>query len=347
MNLYLLFDYDALDRLITFSTPTQKITYVYDASNRRLAKTTYSRNENEWKLEHTFRYLYQGSKEIGTYDEQGRITELRVLGQSSFGTEIGATVAIELRGKAYAPVTDSRGSIVGLIKAKDNISFETYRYSPFGEEQVFDQSGTYIEQALNPWRYASKRKDVETGLIYFGHRYYDPEIGRWLTADPAGFADGMNLYVFNHNNPLRYIDKDGCFAFLIPMVMIAFGTEVVITTTTVYAIAGTITGAALGYGVYEGLKYLDHRVNESSYGCKLANEAVDVEEKKKRHNGDQQAIIDLVKESGKKGITNEDADILLDLSNEYGFPSRDDRGKDHWVGGEHIHIGGRHVPIQN
>ncbi len=44
-----------------------------------------------------------------------------------------------------------------------------------------------------------------------------PTIGRWLTPDPLGFADGPNLYTFVHNQPFAYIDPDGQFAFLIPL----------------------------------------------------------------------------------------------------------------------------------
>jgi uncharacterized protein RhaS with RHS repeats len=122
-------------------------------------------------------------------------------------------------------------------------------------------------------------------MIMMALIYYDPEIGRWLTTDPAGFADGMNLYVFNHNNPLRYIDKDGRFAFAIPLIMLAFGTEVVITTTTISAIAGAFVGAALAYGTYEGLKYLDQQISESSHDYALANQAVEEKEKKGRRRG--------------------------------------------------------------
>jgi hypothetical protein len=67
----------------------------------------------------------------------------------------------------------------------------------------------------------------------------------------------MNLYTFNHNNPLRYLDKDGCFAFAIPLIAIAFGVESATITTTVYAVAGAVLGAAVGYGTYQGVKYLD------------------------------------------------------------------------------------------
>ena len=48
-----------------------------------------------------------------------------------------------------------------------------------------------------------------TGLVYYGRRYYTPAFGRWLTPDPAGFTDGMNLYAFVHNDPLTHFDEYG------------------------------------------------------------------------------------------------------------------------------------------
>lgn len=73
----------------------------------------------------------------------------------------------------------------------------------------------------------------------------------------------------------------------------------------------------------------------------------------KRRTPDQEAINELVKESGKKGVSNADADTLLDWAKEYDFPHRDDRGKwneqgrPHWEGGEHIHLGPKHVKVNN
>ena len=46
-------------------------------------------------------------------------------------------------------------------------------------------------------------------MVYFGRRFYSPEFGRWLTPDPAGFTDGMNLYAFVHNDPLTHFDEYG------------------------------------------------------------------------------------------------------------------------------------------
>ena len=56
---------------------------------------------------------------------------------------------------------------------------------------------------------AGKRFDPATNLIYFGQRYYDPNLGRWLTPDPIGPSDSSNLYQYVFNNPYRYIDPNG------------------------------------------------------------------------------------------------------------------------------------------
>ena len=64
----------------------------------------------------------------------------------------------------------------------------------------------------NPFQYASKRLDPETGFIAFGLRYYDPSLGRWICPDPVGSADGPNLYAYVHNNPFMYYDQFGLFA---------------------------------------------------------------------------------------------------------------------------------------
>jgi RHS repeat-associated protein len=55
--------------------------------------------------------------------------------------------------------------------------------------------------------FTGKMLTEETGLVYFGARWYDPEIGRWITLDPA--EDGENWYQYCKSNPLRYHDPDG------------------------------------------------------------------------------------------------------------------------------------------
>ncbi|WP_339499595.1 C2H2-type zinc finger protein [Pseudomonas silesiensis] len=56
--------------------------------------------------------------------------------------------------------------------------------------------------------YSGKERDA-TGLYYYGYRYYAPWQQRWLNPDPAGEVDGLNVYGFVGNSPLRYVDRDG------------------------------------------------------------------------------------------------------------------------------------------
>jgi len=61
----------------------------------------------------------------------------------------------------------------------------------------------------NPWRFSSKRTDSESGYVYFGRRYYDPVVGRWLTQDPLGVKAGPNLYAYVLNCPITSFDLYG------------------------------------------------------------------------------------------------------------------------------------------
>ena len=99
------------------------------------------------------------------------------------------------------PIHDLHGNIAALINLSDG-SHNSYSYSAFGEEE----SSSSIP---NPWRFASKRLDPETGFVYYGKRYYIPELGRWLTPDPLGPDAGSNLYVFVSNAPLTHYDLYG------------------------------------------------------------------------------------------------------------------------------------------
>ncbi len=192
------YTYDPLGRLTSILYPnTKKIEYSYDPLSRLLAKQVFLFKNKQWIPENKVLYLYDQEIEIGTLDAKGTILELKVVGLGIKG-DIGAAVAIELNNKIYLPLHDFSGHIIALITQTGKIE-EFYKINAFGQEVT--------TSSLNPWRFASKRSDE--GLIFFGLRFYDPSLGRWLTPDPSGFADGPNLYAYVHNSPLNRLDLFG------------------------------------------------------------------------------------------------------------------------------------------
>ncbi|EFM12225.1 YD repeat protein [Paenibacillus curdlanolyticus YK9] len=86
------------------------------------------------------------------------------------------------------------------------ISYE--EYLPFGGTSYItgmDQR----EVQLKEYRYSGKERDDCTGLYYYGARYYPPWLGCWINADPAGTADGLNMYAFVGGNPISFVDPNG------------------------------------------------------------------------------------------------------------------------------------------
>ena len=69
-------------------------------------------------------------------------------------------------------------------------------------------AGASFADAL-PFHFSTKFTDQESGLNYYGYRFYDPLDGRWLNRDPIGTRGGLNLYAMLDNNPLSYIDLLG------------------------------------------------------------------------------------------------------------------------------------------
>lgn len=80
-------------------------------------------------------------------------------------------------------------------------------YFPYGGTSVIS-SRNQIEASYRTIRYSGKERDV-TGLYYYGYRYYQAWVGRWLSADPAQTIDGLNLYRMVRNNPIAYHDSNG------------------------------------------------------------------------------------------------------------------------------------------
>lgn len=135
-------------------------------------------------------------------------------GRRAFATEYRWTIdersretsSLDTKLTRYPLLTFLGSVTVELDDAGSVVSNE--EYYPYGVTAAFSAISP-SEQSLKMYRYVGKERDATTGLYYFGARYYVPSLGRWLSADPAGFNDGTNLYLYVGGNPVTYTDPTG------------------------------------------------------------------------------------------------------------------------------------------
>jgi RHS repeat-associated protein len=107
-----------------------------------------------------------------------------------------------------------------VITDRKGRNYEHIEYFPYGETWVDEKRN----QTNLPYRFTGKELDPETGMYYFGARYYEPRISRWISTDPIldQYLDGdpvggiytppnLNLYGYSFNNPVTYRDEEGHF----------------------------------------------------------------------------------------------------------------------------------------
>ena len=100
---------------------------------------------------------------------------------------------------------DGNGNVTELLHADTGEILARYEYDPFGRATTTE--GPLAE--INPWRFATRYHDRETGLVMFPRRPYSAELGRFLSQDPAGEDGGYNLHAYCENNPVNSVDPLG------------------------------------------------------------------------------------------------------------------------------------------
>ena len=110
---------------------------------------------------------------------------------------------------------DGLGNVRAVTDALRNV-IERHDYLPFGEECTTGPCASNTGVGAQPRKFTGKERDAETGLDYFGARYYASNIGRFTIVDPvynwnANLVDPQrwNRYAYGRNNPLRNVDPDG------------------------------------------------------------------------------------------------------------------------------------------
>ena len=216
------------------------------ASSGRANSYVYSYDENGIRTRKTIGntvtdYYYNGTLLMGTVktttNSDGSTTTSKL--RFSYDAD-GKVVAVNYNGNYYYYLRNAQSDIVKLID-KTGATVVEYRYDSWGK--LLSTSGSLASTLgkNNPFRYRGYVYDEETGFYYLQSRYYNPEVGRFISSDVLLSTGqgvlGHNAYAYCGNNPIVREDTQGNLWGLIAAAVGA------VTGAVVGAVTGAVTGA--------------------------------------------------------------------------------------------------------
>ncbi|MET3119461.1 RHS repeat-associated protein, partial [Undibacterium sp. GrIS 1.8] len=226
--------WDAMGKLLEVRQENRTLaSYCYNHLGERISKQAANTQTS---------YLYEGRKLVAELNDKGQITRQYLylaeqaialtdtpqgsaLSQAETSPMSQMTADIATAWHAWFDTTDAIAYLhnnhlgaTELVTNEHAIPLWQAEYSPYGK---IIQASTLIQaaHAENKTTFAfnlrlpGQYEDIETGLYYNDHRYYDPSRGQYLTPDPLGLRGGINSYAYVANNPLKYIDPSGLILF--------------------------------------------------------------------------------------------------------------------------------------
>ncbi|HEY5910877.1 MAG TPA: RHS repeat-associated core domain-containing protein [Verrucomicrobiae bacterium] len=211
------YTWDAENRLIRMATNTSvgpqiSLSFEYDSQSRRIRKQVWFNGAATNDL----RFVYDGWNLTATLNSQ-----LSTLSSFVWGTDlsssfqgaggVGGLLKVAYHGTQTTNcfvAFDGNGNVSALIDAADGNALTRYGYGPFGEPIRV----TGLMARATPFRFSTKYQDDETGLLYYGYRYYSVSTGRWVSRDPLEESGGRNLHCFVGNSPTTSTDSSGLCA---------------------------------------------------------------------------------------------------------------------------------------
>jgi RHS repeat-associated protein len=208
--------YDAANRLVSWGANSS---FNYDANGNL---TGDGLNTYVWDARNQLASIFGGTMAGFQYDPLGRRISKTVGGITTDFLYDEANVAQELFGgipsanlltgrldQVFARtdtsmrnfLSDRLGSTVALTDSSGAVATQ-YTYEPFGNTSSSGSSSS------NSFQYTGRENDG-TGLYFYRARYYDPQIGRFISEDPIGFLGGINIYAYVADDPLDFIDSFG------------------------------------------------------------------------------------------------------------------------------------------
>ena len=217
-----------------------------DASSGRANSYVYSYDENGIRTRKTIGntvtdYYYNGTLLMGTVKTTTNSDGSTTTSKLRFSYDAnGKVVAVNYNGNYYYYLRNAQNDIVKLID-KTGATVVEYRYDSWGK--LLSTSGSLASTLgkNNPFRYRGYVYDEETGFYYLQSRYYNPEVGRFISSDVLLSTGqgvlGHNAYAYCGNNPIVREDTQGNLWGLIAAAVGA------VTGAVVGAVTGAVTGA--------------------------------------------------------------------------------------------------------
>jgi RHS repeat-associated protein len=259
------YTWDAENRLIGMTSLSgapaasmYQLAFAYDYQGRRIQKTVSTWSGSGYVQEYSDNYVYDGWNLAAVLSTSASNSASFMWGTDLSGTAqgvggVGGLLAENIvnSGVQFAAY-DANGNVTALVNASTGAVSAQYEYGPFGE--LIRATGPMAK--LNPLRFSTKYQDDETGLLYYGYRYYNPSTGRWVNRDPLGdlafvqqvlqsmrskASQTANPYAFVDNASLYNVDQLGLKCKVIACLGAVLATSLAVDAAIV-ACALTATG---------------------------------------------------------------------------------------------------------
>jgi RHS repeat-associated protein len=211
------FAYDNENQLIQVWVANQWFSqFAYDAKMRRRIRQEYTWQSGAWVQTNEVYYVYDGNVVIqerninnlpATTYTRGNDLSSSLEGSGGIGGLLSMTLNFEsetLNSNSFFYHADGNGNVTMLINPSQYIVAK-YLYDAFGN--VLSAAGSLAQ--ANLYRFSSKEAHLNSGLVYYLYRYYDPNLQRWLNRDPILENGAINLYSYVNNSPISGVDPFG------------------------------------------------------------------------------------------------------------------------------------------
>ena len=184
-----------------FGEVLQYVQYLYDAAGQRVKKLNRKQTGANWDaVVYVDGVLELRTQKRGATTKQG--LELHVLdGQKRLGRRRSGD-SLDSKPDNLLVLGDHLGSANVEFDWSLGSFVDREEFRPYGETSF----GSYAHKR---YRFTGKERDEESGLNYHGARYYSPGLARWMSPDPKGLVDGVNVYGYVRGNPVGYRDPLG------------------------------------------------------------------------------------------------------------------------------------------